>query len=169
MGITSVEKRAVIESAERAGARSVYLIEQPKAAALGAGLPINDPQGSLIVDIGGGTTDIACLSLQGVVTYETLRVAGDEFTAAITNYIKEHAGLQIGEQTAEKVKIAIGSAVPMEFIGGEEMQMEIRGRDFEHESARPHGHQQHSDPRRNDAGAAADRGFNQADVAAHAS
>lgn len=130
MGITSVEKRAVIESAERAGARSVYLIEQPKAAALGAGLPINDPQGSLIVDIGGGTTDIACLSLQGVVTYETLRVAGDEFTAAITNYIKEHAGLQIGEQTAEKVKIAIGSAVPMEFIGGEEMQMEIRGRDL---------------------------------------
>ncbi len=130
MGITSVEKRAVIESAERAGARSVYLIEQPKAAALGAGLPISDPQGSMIVDIGGGTTDIACLSLQGVVTYETLRVAGDEFTVAITNYIKEHCGLQIGEQTAEKVKIAIGSAVPMEFIGGEEMQMEIRGRDL---------------------------------------
>lgn len=130
MGITSVEKRAVIESAERAGARSVFLIEQPKAAALGAGLPISDPQGSMIVDIGGGTTDIACLSLQGVVTYETLRVAGDEFTQAITSYIKEHCGLLIGEQTSEKIKIAIGSAVPMELIGGEEMQMEIRGRNM---------------------------------------
>ena len=131
MGITSVEKRAVIESAERAGARSVYLIEQPKAAALGAGLPISDPQGSMIVDIGGGTTAIACLSLQGVVTYETLRIAGDEFTQAITNYIKQNCGLLVGEQTAEKIKIAIGSAVPMELIGGEEMQMEIRGRNLE--------------------------------------
>lgn len=130
MGITPVEKRAVIESAERAGARSVYLIEQPKAAALGAGLPISDPAGSMIVDIGGGTTDIAVLSLQGVVTYETLRVAGDELTQSIIEYIKVHCGLHVGEQTAEKVKIAVGSVVPLELIGGEEMQMEVRGRDL---------------------------------------
>ncbi|MCC6573107.1 MAG: rod shape-determining protein [Planctomycetes bacterium] len=130
MGITAVEKRAVIESAERAGARSVYLIEQPKAAALGAGLPISDPSGSMIVDIGGGTTDIAVLSLQGVVTYETLRIAGDELTQAIIEYIKSQCGLHVGEQTAEKIKIAIGSVVPLELIGAEEMQMEIRGRDL---------------------------------------
>ncbi|MCC6464188.1 MAG: rod shape-determining protein [Planctomycetes bacterium] len=131
MGITSVEKRAVIESAERAGARMVYLIEQPKAAALGAGLPISDPQGSMIVDIGGGTTDVAILSLQGVVTYETLRIAGDELTQAIVEYIKHHCGLLVGELSAEKIKIAIGSVVPMEYIGGEEMQMEIRGRSLQ--------------------------------------
>jgi rod shape-determining protein MreB len=131
MGITGVEKRAVIESAERAGARSVYLIEQPKAAALGAGLPISDPAGSMIVDIGGGTTDVACLSLQGVVTYETLRIAGDELTQSIVTYIKANLGMLIGEQTAEKVKIAIGSVVPLELLGGEEMQMEIRGRNIE--------------------------------------
>jgi rod shape-determining protein MreB len=130
MGITGVEKRAVIESAERAGARSVYLIEQPKAAALGAGLPINDPAGSMIVDIGGGTTDVAVLSMQGVVTYETLRTAGDEMTQAIITYVKEQCGMLVGEQTAEKVKIAIGSAVPLELLGGEEMQMEVRGRDM---------------------------------------
>lgn len=130
MGITGVEKRAVIESAERAGARSVYLIEQPKAAALGAGLPINDPAGSMIVDIGGGTTDVAVLSLQGVVTYETLRIAGDELTMAIVSYIKEQCGLLVGEQTAEKIKIAIGSVVPMELLGQDEMQMEIRGRNL---------------------------------------
>lgn len=131
MGITGVEKRAVIESAERAGARSVYLIEQPKAAALGAGLPISDPSGSMIVDIGGGTTDVAVLSLQGVVNYETLRVAGDELTQSIITYIKDKCGLLVGEQTAEKIKIAIGSVVPLELLGGEEMQMEIRGRNIE--------------------------------------
>ncbi len=130
MGITGVEKRAVIESAERAGARSVYLIEQPKAAALGAGLPINDPNGSMIVDIGGGTTDVAVLSLQGVVNYETLRIAGDELTQSIVSYIKDQCGLLVGEQTAEKIKIAIGSVVPMELLGAEEMQMEIRGRNL---------------------------------------
>ncbi|MBK9973530.1 MAG: rod shape-determining protein [Planctomycetes bacterium] len=130
MGITGVEKRAVIESAERAGARSVYLIEQPKAAALGAGLPINDPNGSMIVDIGGGTTDVAVLSLQGVVTYETLRIAGDELTQSIVSYIKDQCGLLVGEQTAEKIKISIGSVVPMELLGAEEMQMEIRGRNL---------------------------------------
>jgi rod shape-determining protein MreB and related proteins len=128
MGITGVEKRAVIESAERAGARSVYLIEQPKAAALGAGLPINDPAGSMVVDIGGGTTDVAVLSMQGVVNYETLRIAGDELTQAIIAYIKANLGLLVGEQTAEKIKIAIGSVVPMELLGSDEMQMEIRGR-----------------------------------------
>jgi rod shape-determining protein MreB and related proteins len=128
MGITGVEKRAVIESAERAGARSVYLIEQPKAAALGAGLPISDPSGSMVVDIGGGTTDVAVLSLQGVVNYETLRIAGDELTNSIITYIKAQCGLLVGEQTAEKIKISIGSVVPMELLGGEEMQMEIRGR-----------------------------------------
>ncbi len=130
MGISPVEKRAVIESAERAGARSVYLIEQPKAAALGAGLPISDPAGSMIVDIGGGTTDIAVLSLQGVVTYETLRVAGDELTQSIIQYIKANCGLHVGEQTAEKIKITLGSVVPLKDIDAEEMQMEVRGRDL---------------------------------------
>lgn len=130
MGITGVEKRAVIESAERAGARSVFLIEQPKAAALGAGLPISDPAGSMIVDIGGGTTDVAVLSLQGVVNYETLRIAGDEATAAITKYIKQNCNLLVGEQTAERIKISIGSVVPMELLGQDEMQMEIRGRNM---------------------------------------
>jgi rod shape-determining protein MreB len=130
MGITGVEKRAVIESAERAGARSVFLIEQPKAAALGAGLPISDPAGSMIVDIGGGTTDVAVLSLQGVVNYETLRIAGDELTAAITSYIKQHCNLLVGEQTAERIKISIGSVVPMELLGQDEMQMEVRGRNL---------------------------------------
>lgn len=131
MGITGVEKRAVIESAERAGARSVYLIEQPKAAALGAGLPINDPAGSMVVDIGGGTTDVAVLSMQGVVTYETLKIAGDELTQAIITYVKDNCSMLVGEQTAERVKIAIGSVVPMELLGSEEMQMEVRGRNVE--------------------------------------
>ncbi len=131
MGITGVEKRAVIESAERAGARSVYLIEQPKAAALGAGLPISDPSGCMVVDIGGGTTDVAVLSMQGVVNYETLRIAGDELTQSIITYIKEKCGILVGEQTAEKIKIAIGSVVPLELLGQEEMQMEIRGRNLE--------------------------------------
>jgi rod shape-determining protein MreB len=131
MGITGVEKRAVIESAERAGARSVYLIEQPKAAALGAGLPISDPSGCMVVDIGGGTTDVAVLSMQGVVNYETLRIAGDELTQSIITYIKNKCNILVGEQTAEKIKIAIGSVVPLELLGQEEMQMEIRGRNLE--------------------------------------
>jgi rod shape-determining protein MreB len=131
MGITGVEKRAVIESAERSGARSVYLIEQPKAAALGAGLPISDPSGCMVVDIGGGTTDVAVLSMQGVVNYETLRIAGDELTQSIITYIKAKLNILIGEQTAEKIKIAIGSVVPLELLGSEEMQMEIRGRNLE--------------------------------------
>jgi rod shape-determining protein MreB len=131
MGITGVEKRAVIESAERAGARSVYLIEQPKAAALGAGLPISDPSGCMVVDIGGGTTDVAVLSMQGVVNYETLRIAGDELTQSIITYIKNKCNILVGEQKAEKIKIAIGSVVPLELLGQEEMQMEIRGRNLE--------------------------------------
>jgi rod shape-determining protein MreB len=128
--ITPVEKRAVMDSAYRAHASEVHLVEQAMVAAIGAGLPVTEPSGNMIVDIGGGTTDVAVLSMQGVVTYETLRTAGDEMTQAIITYVKEQCGMLVGEQTAEKVKIAIGSAVPLELLGGEEMQMEVRGRDM---------------------------------------
>jgi len=128
MGITTVEKTAVVQSCERAGAREVYLIEQPMAAALGAGLPISDPAGSMIVDIGGGTTDVAVISLSGCVEYRTLPIAGDELNAAVVAHMKEHYNLLVGEQTAERIKIAIGSVVPMEALGQEEMAMEVRGR-----------------------------------------
>jgi rod shape-determining protein MreB len=124
MGITSVEKRAVIESAERAGARSVFLIEQPKAAALGAGLPISDPQGSVIVDIGGGTTDIAVVALGGMVYDRSVRTAGHHMDEAIIQYMRRRHGLLIGERTAEQVKIEIGSASD----SVEVMEMEVRGR-----------------------------------------
>ncbi len=128
MGITSVEKSAVVQACERAGARDVYLIEQPMAAALGAGLPISDPAGSMIVDIGGGTTDIAVISLSGCVEYRTLRVAGDELNNAVIEHMKERYALLVGEQTAERIKIAIGSVAPLPEVGQEEMRMEVRGR-----------------------------------------
>ncbi len=124
-GITAVEKRAVINSAERAGARKVYLIDEPMAAAIGVGLPITDPSGSLIVDIGGGTTEVAVISLAGIVHAESIRVAGDEMDQAITYTLKKNHNLLIGEQTAEKIKIAIGSAAPLQ----QEMRLEVRGRD----------------------------------------
>lgn len=125
-GITAVEKRAVFNSAERAGARRVYLIEEPKAAAIGAGLPIAEPTASMIVDIGGGTTEIAILSLADIATCESLRVAGDDFDEAIVNYMKRTYNLMIGPQMAERVKIEIGSAAPLP----EELTMNVRGRDM---------------------------------------
>jgi len=125
-GITEVEKRAVKESAESAGAREVYLIEEPMAAAIGAGLPITEPVGNMIVDIGGGTTEVAVISLAGVVFSRSIRVGGDKMDEAISQYIKRKYNLLIGERTAELIKITIGSAYP-----GEEIQtMEIKGRDL---------------------------------------
>ncbi len=126
-GITAVERRAVINSAERAGARKVYLIEEPKAAALGAGLPFLEPCGQLLVDIGGGTTEVAVLSLGDVVTYETLRVAGDEMDEAIVSYMKREYNLGIGERTSENIKIAIGSVHPLE----KELTHHVKGRDLQ--------------------------------------
>jgi rod shape-determining protein MreB len=125
-GITAVEKRAVLSSANRAGARKVYLIEQPMAAAIGAGLPIEEPTASMVLDIGGGTTEVAVISLADIACSESLRVAGDDLDAAIIEYMKRTYSLLIGEQTAEQIKIQIGSACPME----EELEMEVRGRDL---------------------------------------
>jgi rod shape-determining protein MreB len=124
-GITMVEKRAVIGSAERAGARRVFLVDEPTAAAIGSGLPVHEPRGSMIVDIGGGTSEVAVISLANVVTAECLRTAGDDFNDAITSYIRSKYNLLVGEITAERLKIAAGSCVPLE----EELQVEIRGRD----------------------------------------
>ena len=125
-GVTAVERRAVKEAAENAGAKRVNIIEEPMAAAIGAGLPVSDPQGSMIVDIGGGTSEVAVISLGGIVTSRSVRVAGDAFDTAIINYIKKKYNLLIGERTAENVKIAICSAFPME----QETEMEIKGRNL---------------------------------------
>ena len=125
-GITEVEKRAVRESAESAGAREVYLIEEPMAAAIGAGLPITEPTWNMIVDIGGGTTEVAVISLSGVVFSKSVRVGGDKMDEAIINYIKRKYNLLVGERTAELIKITIGSAYP----GNEIQTMEIKGRDL---------------------------------------
>jgi rod shape-determining protein MreB and related proteins len=125
-GITEVEKRAVKESAESAGAREVYLVEEPMAAAIGAGLPITEPCGSMIVDIGGGTTEVAVISLKGIVYSQSLRSGGDKMDEAIINYVKRSYNLSIGERTAEHVKIAIGAALPT----GENHRIEIKGRDL---------------------------------------
>lgn len=125
-GITAVEKRAVYNSAERAGARRVYLVEEPKAAGLGAGLPIHEPTASLIVDIGGGTTEVAVMSLSDIAECNTIRVAGDEMDAAIINYMKRSYNLMVGVQSAENIKIQIGSASPL----SEELKMEVKGRDM---------------------------------------
>ncbi|KMT21537.1 rod shape-determining protein [Clostridium cylindrosporum] len=125
-GVTTVEKRAIEEATRQAGAREVYLLEEPMAAAIGAGLPVNEPTGSMIVDIGGGTTEVAIISLGGIVTSKSLRVAGDEFDSAIVNYIKKEYNLMIGERTAEHIKFEIGSAYGLE----EEQKMDIKGRDL---------------------------------------
>ncbi len=126
-GITQVERRAVINSAERAGARKVYLVSEPLAAAIGVGLPITEPTGCMICDIGGGTTEVAVISLAGIVHSESVRVAGDEADEAVINHMRKHYELLIGEQSAERIKIAIGSAYPLK----KEMSMEVKGRDLQ--------------------------------------
>lgn len=125
-GVTEVEKRAVKDSAEHAGARQVFLVEQPLAAAIGVGLPIQDPTGNMIVDIGGGTTEIAVISLGGIVCAKSLRIGGNELDNAIIAHLKKVYNLMIGERTAEEIKIRIGSAYPLE----EELSMEVKGRDL---------------------------------------
>ncbi|HYF53827.1 MAG TPA: rod shape-determining protein [Salinarimonas sp.] len=124
-GITGVEKRAVINSAERAGARQVFIVEEPMAAGIGAGLPMLDPIGNMIVDIGGGTAEIAVLSLGGIVASRSVRVAGDKFDEAIIQHLRRAYNLHIGEQTAEKIKIEVGSLYPLE----QELTLEVSGRD----------------------------------------
>ena len=125
-GITSVEQRAVRESAMSAGAREVWLVEEPMAAALGAGLPVTEPSGNMIVDIGGGTTEVAVISLSGIVYSNSTRVGGDKMDEAIINYVKRKYNLLIGERTAELIKVTIGTAYPT----GEVRSMEVKGRDL---------------------------------------
>ena len=125
-GVTSVEKRAVRDAALKAGAREAYLIEEPLAAAIGANVPISGPSGNMVIDIGGGTTEIAVIALGGIVVSTSLRVGGNRFDDAITGYIRKKYNLMIGERTAEEVKIQIGTALPLE----RELSMEVRGRDL---------------------------------------
>lgn len=129
-GVTTVEKRAVLEAAMQAGARKTFLIEEPLAAALGAGLVISEPCGSMVIDIGGGTTDVAVLSLGGIVVSESLRVGGDKFDEAMVRYIKKEYNIMIGERTAEEIKVSVGTAFP----GARNESMEIRGRDLDRKS-----------------------------------
>ena len=126
-GVTGVEKRAVQEAAEYAGARKTpFIIEEPMAAAIGAGLPVHEPTGNMVVDIGGGTTEVAVISLGGIVTSQSVRIGGDELDEAIIQFIKKEYSLALGERTAEEIKIAMGSAYPLQ----DELQAEIRGRDL---------------------------------------
>ncbi len=124
--ITSIEQKAVRQASQKAGIHQVYLIEQPMAAAVGAGLPVREAKGSMIVDIGGGTTDVAVISLEGLVASQTLRVAGDRFDEAIVNFIRKKHNILIGVRTAEKLKMSIGSAAPLD----EELTMDVNGRDL---------------------------------------
>ncbi|GAA3060233.1 rod shape-determining protein [Streptomyces roseofulvus] len=129
-GVTPVERRAIVHASVSAGARAVHLIEEPMAAAIGAGLPVSDPRGSMVVDIGGGTTEVAVISLGGIVVAQSLRVGGDRFDAAITDHVRKAHSLLVGERTAEDVKVAIGSAWPVP--GGEEFERSVftvRGRE----------------------------------------
>ncbi len=126
-GVTEVEKRAVEEAAIQAGAREAFLIEEPMAAAIGAGLPVQEPNGSMVVDIGGGTTEVAIISLGGIVTSKSIRVAGDELDESIVYYIKKEYNLMIGERTAEEVKIQVGSA---DLSVNKEKKISVRGRDL---------------------------------------
>jgi rod shape-determining protein MreB len=126
-GITGVEQRAVKEAGYQAGARRVYIIEEPMAAAIGAGLPVYEPTGNMVVDIGGGTTEVAIISLGGIVTSQSVRVGGDELDQAVISFSKKEYSLMLGERTAEEIKMAIGSAFPAE---KEEPHAEIRGRDL---------------------------------------
>ena len=125
-GVTEVEKRAVFEATMQAGARQAYLIEEPMAAAIGAGLPIQEPTGNMVVDIGGGTTEVAVISLGGIVVAQSIRIAGDEFDEAIIGHVKRAYNVLIGERTAEEIKFEIGSAWPLL----EEVDVEVRGRDL---------------------------------------
>ncbi|MBL7192199.1 rod shape-determining protein [bacterium] len=125
-GVTKSEKRIIRDSAEHAGAREVYLIAEPMAAALGVGLPVNEPVGSMVIDIGGGTTEIAVISLSGIVNYVSVRIAGDEMNEVILQFMRRNYNLLIGERTAEEVKCRIGSAMPLE----EELTMIVKGRDL---------------------------------------
>ncbi|SHI02659.1 rod shape-determining protein MreB [Clostridium collagenovorans DSM 3089] len=129
-GVTAVEKRAIEEATRSAGAREVYLMEEPMAAAIGAGLPVNEPTGSMVVDIGGGTTEVAIISLGGIVTSQSLRIAGDELDKSIINYIKRKYNLMIGERTAEDIKIKLGTVYKPEDDESEDESMEIKGRDL---------------------------------------
>ncbi|MCL1890619.1 MAG: rod shape-determining protein [Coriobacteriia bacterium] len=126
-GVTSVEKRAVFEATIQAGARQAFLLEEPMAAAIGAGLPVEEPTGSMVIDVGGGTTEIAVISLGGIVASRSLRIAGNEFDEAIARHIRDVYGLNVGVRTAEDIKIGIGSAMP---IASGELDMEISGRDL---------------------------------------
>jgi rod shape-determining protein MreB len=125
-GITGVERRAVMEAAEYAGARRAYIIEAPRAAPTGAGLPVHEPTGNMVVDIGGGTTEVAVISLGGIVTSQSVRIGGDELDEAIVSFVKKEFSLALGERTAEEIKITLGSAYPLE----QELHAEIRGRDL---------------------------------------
>ncbi|MBN9500223.1 MAG: rod shape-determining protein [Armatimonadetes bacterium] len=125
-GVTEVERRAVIEASKNAGASQAYVIEEPMAAAFGAGMPVDEPSGSMIVDIGGGTTEVAVISLGGIVHSRSIRVAGDELDEAIAGYVRRAYNLYIGDRTAEQTKIEIGSAVPLE----QELEMQVKGRDL---------------------------------------
>ncbi len=125
-GVTEVEKRAVLDATKQAGAREAFLIEEPMAAAIGAGLPVEEPTGSMIVDIGGGTTEVAIISLGGIVTSKSIRIGGDEMDEGIVQYIKRTYNLMIGERTAEEIKIEIGTA----FFASEDKSMDVRGRDL---------------------------------------
>jgi rod shape-determining protein MreB len=125
-GVTEVEKKAVVDASMSAGARQVHLIEEPIAAAIGAGLPIAEPVGNMVVDVGGGTSEVAVISLGGIVVSESIRVGGDEMDDAIVDYVKREYKLMIGQQTAEEIKLEIGSAFPLD----EEVQAEVRGRDL---------------------------------------
>src|SRR3989339_1678137 len=125
-GVSSTERRAVVEAAIKAGAKNAYVVKEPILAAIGAGIPIHEPRGHMVVDIGGGTTDVAVISLGGIVASNSVKCAGNRIDAAITDYIKKTFNLAIGDKTAEDIKIQIGSATPMD----EELTMTIKGRDF---------------------------------------
>ena len=125
-GITGVEQSAVKEAGHQAGARKVYIIEEPMAAAIGAGLPVNEPTGNMVVDIGGGTTEVAVISLGGIVTSQSIRIGGDELDQALISFGKKEHSLMLGERTAEEIKVALGSAFP----SADELHAEIRGRDL---------------------------------------
>jgi rod shape-determining protein MreB and related proteins len=125
-GITEVEKRAVIDSAESAGVREVYLVAEPMASAIGMGIPVDEPSGNMVIDIGGGTAEIAVIALSGMVCDMSVRIAGDEADEAVVSYLKKTYNLLVGETTAEQIKIQIGSAFPLE----EELEMEVKGRDL---------------------------------------